>query len=99
VSRSSSKGFTLIEIMISLLLLLTASSMLLTGLELSVRQYRLASTRWETTIQLWNRSERLRVDPAADQGGAVGCDPLCRTVLRDPSRPQSAGWEVHYDIR
>ena len=94
VSRSSHNGFTLVEVMVSVALLLVGLLALLQGFESAIRNYTLAKNRWRTTVLLWNQAERLRTGPPSGEPIQIvpGARPLYRKMARHPEGP--TGWEV-----
>ncbi len=93
----SASGFTLIEVMVSLVFLLVASMALLQGLELAFRHYSLAQNRWKATVELWNQIEELRAthSPRGEPLQIIpDSRPLYRTLLTDPRLGEHSGWEV-----
>ncbi len=93
----SANGFTLIEVMLSLVLLLVASMALLQGLELAFRHYSLVQNRWKATVELWNQIEELRAthSPRGEPLQIIpDSRPLYRTLLTDPRLGEHSGWEV-----
>ncbi len=98
VSRyTSTSGFTLIEVMLSLLFLLVAAMALLQGLELAFRHYSMAQDRWKATVDLWNQIEELRAthSPRGEPLHIIpDSRPLYRTLLTDPRMGEHSGWEV-----
>ena len=96
-SAISIRGFTLIEVMISLVFLLVASMALLQGLELAFRHYSLAQNHWKATVELWNQIEKLRAthSPRGEPLQIIpDSRPLYRTLLTDPRLGEHSGWEV-----
>ena len=96
-SATSSSGFTLIEVMVSLVFLMVTSMALLQGLELAFRHYSLAQNRWKATVELWNRIEELRAthSPRGEPFQIIpDSPPLYRTLLTDPRLGAHSGWEV-----
>ncbi len=96
-SAISLRGFTLIEVMLSLVLLLVASMALLQGLELAFRHYSLAQNHWKATVELWNQIEKLRAthSPRGEPLQIIpDSRPLYRTLLTDPRLGEHSGWEV-----
>ena len=73
---TSANGFTLVEVMVSLVFLLVAAMALLQGLELALRHYSLAQNRWKGTVELWNQVEQIRAThsslPSSLSHGAQG---------------------------
>ncbi len=95
--HTSIRGFTLIEVMISLVFLLVAAMALLQGLELAFRHYSLAQNRWKATVELWNQIEELRAthSPRGEPLHIIpDSRPLYRTVLTDSRLGEHSGWEV-----
>ena len=96
-SASSISGFTLIEVMFSLVILLVTAMALLQGLELAFRHYSLAQNRWKATIELWNQIEEIRATHSS-RGEPIHIiphsRPLYRTVLKDARLEGHSGWEV-----
>jgi len=96
-SAISIRGFTLIEVMLSLVLLMVTSMALLQGLELAFRHYSLAQHHWQATVELWNRVEKLRAthSPRGEPLQIIpDSRPLYRTLLTDPRLGEHSGWEV-----
>ncbi len=96
-SATSIRGFTLIEVMLSLVLLMVTSMALLQGLELAFRHYSLAQHHWRATVELWNRVEKLRAthSPRGEPLQIIpDSRPLYRTLLTDPRLGEHSGWEV-----
>ncbi len=96
-SASSIRGFTLIEVMVSLVFLLVAAMALLQGLELTFRHYSLAQNRWKATVELWNEIEEIRATHSSwGEPLQIIPDsrPLYRTLLTDPRLGEHSGWEV-----
>ena len=94
---SYASGFTLIEVMLSLVFLLVAAMALLQSLELAFRHYSLAQDRWKATVELWNQIEELRAtDSPRGEPLQIIPDsrPLYRTLLTDPRLGEHSGWEV-----
>ncbi len=93
----SASGFTLIEVMLSLLFLLVSAMALLQGLELAFRHYSLAQDRWKATVELWNQIEEIRATHSS-RGEPLqiipNSRPLYRTLLTDPRMGEHSGWEV-----
>jgi len=90
-------GFTLIEVMLSLVFLLVTTMALLQGLELAFRHYSLAQNRWKATVELWNQIEELRAthSPRGEPLQIIpDSRPLYRTLLTDPRLGEHSGWEV-----
>ncbi len=96
-SAISIRGFTLIEVMLSLVLLMVTSMALLQGLELAFRHYSLAQDRWKATLELWNQIEEIRATHSS-RGEPLqiipDSRPLYRTLLTDPRMGEHSGWEV-----
>ncbi len=96
-SASSIRGFTLVEVMISLAFLLVAAIALLQGLELAFRHYALAQDRWKATVELWNQVEEIRATHSS-RGEPTqiipSSRPLYRRVLKDGRLEGHSGWEV-----
>jgi len=94
---TSASGFTLIEVMLSLVFLLVAAMALLQGLELAFRHYSLAQDRWKATLELWNQIEEIRATHSS-RGEPLqiipDSRPLYRTLLTDPRMGEHSGWEV-----
>ncbi len=96
-SATSIRGFTLIEVMISLVFLLVASMALLQSLEVAFRHYSLAQNRWKATVELWNQIEELRAthSPRGEPLQIIpDSRPLYRTLVTDPRLGEHSGWEV-----
>ncbi len=96
-SASYIRGFTLIEVMLSLVFLLVASMVLLQGLELAFRHYSLAQNHWKASVELWNQIEKLRAthSPRGEPLQIIpDSRPLYRTLLTDPRLGEHSGWEV-----
>ncbi|MEE8461782.1 MAG: prepilin-type N-terminal cleavage/methylation domain-containing protein [Acidobacteriota bacterium] len=96
-SATSIRGFTLIEVMLSLVLLMVTSMALLQGLELAFRHYALAQNRWKASVELWNQIEKLRAthSPRGEPLQIIpDSRPLYRTLLTDPRLGEHSGWEV-----
>ena len=95
--KISCNGFTLVEVMVSLVFFLVAALALLQGLDLALRHYSLVQRHWKATIDLWNQIEELRAT-AATQGDPIqiipDSRPLYRTVFRDSRLTERSGWEV-----
>ncbi len=93
----NSLGFTLMEVMVSLVFLLVAAIALLQGLELTFRHYTLAQNRWKATVELWNQTEDIRA-ARSSRGEPLqvipNSRPLYRTVLKDGRLEGHSGWEV-----
>ncbi len=90
-------GFTLVEVLISLMLLILTSVSLLESLDQAFRHYRIAEQRWRATIEVWNQIELLRADsPAAGDSLLIlpNSRPLYRSVIRDSRLLGQSGWEV-----
>jgi prepilin-type N-terminal cleavage/methylation domain-containing protein len=95
--HTSIRGFTLIEVMISLVFLLVASMVLLQGLELAFRHYSLVQNHWKATVELWNQIEKIRAtqSPRGEPLQIIpDSRPLYRTLLTDPRLGEHSGWEV-----
>ncbi len=96
-SASSIRGFTLIEVMVSLVFLLVAAMALLQGLEMVFRHYSLTQNRWKATVELWNQIEEIRATHSS-QGEPTqiipSSRPLYRRVLKDRRLEGHSGWEV-----
>ena len=94
---TSANGFTLVEVMVSLVFLLVAAMALLQGLELALRHYSLAQNRWKGTVELWNQVEQIRATHSS-RGEPIQIiphsRPLYRTVLKDSRLGGHSGWEV-----
>ncbi len=87
------KGFSLLEVMVSGLVLTIAAIALLQGFGFAYRSYALAQGHWETSVELWRRVKESRATPAADSESLQVLPlarPLYRTVLFDSYRR----WEV-----
>ena len=94
---STRDGFTLIEVMLSLFVLIVAAMALLQGLDLAFRHYSLAQTKWKAIVELWNQIEQSRAtSPTHGEPIQIIPDsrPLYRTVYRDPRLGEQSGWEV-----
>lgn len=90
-------GFTLVEVLISMMLLILTTVSLLGSLDQAFRHYRTAELRWRATIEVWNQIELLRADtPAAGDPLLILPDsrPLYRSVIRDSRLLGQSGWEV-----
>ena len=90
-------GFTLVEVLISLMLLILTSVSLLESLDQAFRHYRIAEQRWRATIEVWNQIELLRADsPTAGDSLLIlpNSRPLYRSVIRDSRLLGQSGWEV-----
>ena len=88
-TRLTSEGFSLLEVLFSLLVLTVAIVALLHGVGTAFQAYSAAQRRWEITVDLWNRVEQSRVSP--EEGGAwievfPQARPLYRVVLGDSVR-------------
>ncbi len=90
-------GFTLIEVMVSIFILIVAVMALLQGLDLAFRHYTLAQTRWKAIVELWNQIEQSRAT-SSTQGEPIqiipDSRPLYRTIYKDPRLGEQFGWEV-----
>ena len=96
-SASSIRGFTLIEVMVSLVFLLVAAMALLQSLESAFRHYSLAENRWKATVELWNQIEEIRAtrsSPGEPIQIIPDSRPLYRRVLKDGRLEGHPGWEV-----
>jgi len=93
----TASGFTLVEVMISLVFLLVAAMALLQGLDLAFRHYVLAQNRWKATVELWNQIEEIRATHSS-RGEPLyiipDSRPLYRRVLKDGRLEGHSGWEV-----
>ena len=90
-------GFTLVEVLISLMLLILATAALFTGLDQAFRNYGLVEDRWKATVEVWNQIELLRADsPAAGEPLLIlpNSRPLYRSVVRDSRLTGQSGWEI-----
>ena len=90
-------GFTLVEVLISLMLLLLASASLMAGLDQAFRHYGLAKGRWKATVEVWNQVELLRADsPATGEPLLIlpNSRPLYRSIIRDSRLAGQSGWEI-----
>jgi len=92
------QGFdTLVEVLISLMLLILTTVSLLESLDQAFRHYRLAEQRWKATIEVWNQTELLRADsPSTGEPLLIlpNSRPLYRSVLRDSRLLDQSGWEI-----
>jgi hypothetical protein len=90
-------GFSLVEVLISLMLLILATVSLLQSLDQAFRHYSLAESRWKATVEVWNQIERLRASPPS-AGDALlilpTSRPLYRSIVRDSRLVGHSGWEV-----
>ncbi|MEE8348448.1 MAG: prepilin-type N-terminal cleavage/methylation domain-containing protein [Acidobacteriota bacterium] len=90
-------GFTLVEVLISLMLLIVATTSLFTGLGHAFHHYGLAQGRWKATIEVWNQIEVLRADPPATGTPLLilpHSRPLYRSIIRDSRALGKSGWEI-----
>ena len=90
-------GFTLVEVLISLMLLIVVTASLLAGLGQAFRHYSLAQGRWKATVEVWNQIELLRSDsPATGETLLIlpNSRPLYRSVIRDSRLMGQSGWEI-----
>ena len=90
-------GFTLVEVLISLMLLILATTSLLDGLGQAFRHYHLAGSRWRGTIEVWNQIELLRADSSVAGEPVLilpNARPLYRSVIRDSRLAGQSGWEI-----
>ncbi len=62
----STRGFGLIEALVSTLFLTVASLALLQALSVAVQSYALASQQWRAGVDAWNQSRSLRAEPAGN---------------------------------
>jgi hypothetical protein len=90
-------GFSLVEVLISLMLLILASVSLLQSLDQAFRHYSLAESRWKATVEIWNQVELLRANPPATGESILilpNSRPLYRSVVRDSRLVGQSGWEI-----
>ncbi|MGH9340126.1 MAG: type IV pilus modification PilV family protein [Acidobacteriota bacterium] len=90
-------GFSLLEVLVSIVFLTISSLALLQGLTVAFQSYSLARTRWKDTLELWNKSENIRAQPPLSGEffqAMPGARPLYRIVLDDPSNKSNQQWEV-----
>jgi Tfp pilus assembly protein PilV len=92
----SGKGFTLVEVMVSLVFLMVTLMALLQGLELALQSYGKARIRWKASIGLWNQVEQSRTSPPSGESIQIfpGARPLYRTIVSDPRLEGHSDWEV-----
>lgn len=97
IRKFSGKGFTLVEVMIALVIVIAATVPLLQSLDLAFRHYGLARSRWKATVELWNRIELLRAT-SSPHGEPIlilpNSRPLYRFVVQDSRFIGQSGWEV-----
>ena len=67
-------GFTLVEVLISIMLLILTTVSLLGSLDQAFRHYRTAELRWRATIEVWNQIELLRADGVEVVEGTLTID-------------------------
>lgn len=90
-------GFTLVEVLISLMLLILATVSLFQSLDQAFRHYGLAEDRWKATVEVWNQIELLRANsPATGEPLLIlpNSRPLYRSVVRDSRLVGQSGWEI-----
>ena len=90
-------GFTLVEVLISLMLLILATVSLFQSLDQASRHYGLAEGRWKATVEVWNQIELLRANsPATGEPLLIlpNSRPLYRSVVRDSRLVGQSGWEI-----
>ena len=87
------RGFSLLEVMISGLVLTIAATALLQSIGFVCQSYSSARNHWEGSVKLWRRVEESRTAPTIDAESIQilpEARPLYRTVVSDSDRR----WEV-----
>lgn len=90
--RLGENGFTLLEVVIAMALVAVLSISLLAFLGHSLKAHQAAAQRWKSAVELWNRSQRLRVerpDPAGSNKLPFDLDLRTQELEQDGIR-----WEV-----
>ncbi|HSR69545.1 MAG TPA: prepilin-type N-terminal cleavage/methylation domain-containing protein [Acidobacteriota bacterium] len=103
------RGFSLLEVLTAIVILLAALLSLLPVVAGSVDQYRQARQRWTAAVEAWNRAQRLRADPAGEGDvfqPAARALPLKRLLLETDGGGQGRHaeriklrWEVIHGLR
>lgn len=92
-TRLICRGFSLLEVQLSLIILTVAIVALLHAIGVAFRSYSSAHSQWQVTVDLWNRVEQSRAAPGPEEEWIQvlpQARPLYRVVLEDSSRR----WEV-----
>jgi hypothetical protein len=97
-NRFGSRGFTLIEVLVTLCFVTVAALGCLSLAALAVRTYQLSCLRWKQTVGSWNQTQQLRSDTwEGEVSGEVvvpGSIPLRRFEIRTEGEPEPQVWEV-----
>ena len=95
---SRSRGFTLIEVLVTLCFVTVAALGCLSLAALAVRTYQLSYLRWKQTVSTWNQTQALRSAAwKGEETGEVavsGPVPLRRFTIRTEGKPETQVWEV-----
>lgn len=97
-SRTRSRGFTLLEVLIALCFMTVAAVGCLSLVALVVRTYQLCNVRFKETLVTWNETQELRssVTAGGESGSVVipGPIPLRRFSVQTGGEPDTQVWEV-----
>jgi hypothetical protein len=97
-SRFGKRGFTLIEVLVTLCFVTVAALGCLSLAALAVKTYQLSCLRWKQTLGTWNQTQQLRSDAwIGEESGEViapGSVPLRRFEIRTEGETEPQVWEV-----
>ena len=95
---SKSRGFTLIEVLVTLCFVTVAALGCLSLAAMAVRTYQLSYLRWKQTVETWNQTQELRSAAwKGEEAGEVavsGPVPLRRFTIRTEGKPVPQVWEI-----
>ncbi len=94
---TDSPAFTLLETLISMIILTLAVVGLLQGLTLALRVYSLTDKHRLETLRRWNRAEQIRTGSAVDRE-PVAEIPIGRSLYRFKLLDQEGGQEAQWEI-
>lgn len=97
-SRFGKRGFTLIEVLVTLCFVTVAALGCLSLAALAVKTYQLSCLRWKQTLGTWNQAQQLRSDAwTGEESGEVivpGSVPLRRFEIQSEGGTEPQVWEV-----
>lgn len=95
--RVGRMGFTLLEALVTLLLVAGLAATLLHGLATALQAHTRSRQRWSATIDLWNRACLARIR-RSEEGGEFRpmpqSRPIRRIVIEGAGAAKSVKWEV-----
>jgi hypothetical protein len=95
LNRKADFGYSLLEVLVSLVFLTVAALSVMQSLAVAATAYSLSQRQWLAAVERWNRVVELRADPPTEAEGlmlAPGIPPLRRFPV--PGEGPADDWEV-----